>query len=295
LDAVGAAPAYPVPVDALMASRLVAEAPRDLGYLAAQIRKRLDPGLVLPGVRSVLSAVISYGSDLPGVEALPKGACFISRFAWSRDYHKVIGRMMKGLSADLEGRFAARARWYVDTGPVFEKAYAVAAGHGFIGKNSLLVTPGFGSWVFLGTILTDLEIEPPPVTQPPKDGCGKCRICRDACPTKALEQDYVLDPSRCLAHLTVSDKAPPSPDLAPVLAGNLFGCDICQDVCPYNRKAVKPGRPEFAPLPGLYMPMLDDILAMDEEAFMRTFRPTPVRRRGLDRLQAIAKLLKEKG
>lgn len=291
LDAIGAAPARPVPVEPDAAARLVNRAPKDLGYLSARLAKRLDPALVLPGVRTVLSAVISYGSDRPGVEALAPGAGFISRFAWSRDYHEVIGGWMKDLCGHIEREFGATVRWYVDTGPVFEKAYAVAAGHGFVGKNSLLITPRYGSWVFLGTVLTDLEVETPPEA-PQDDGCGKCRICQDACPTAALEQDYVLDSSRCLAHLTVSDREPPSPDLAPCLAGNLYGCDICQDVCPRNIKAVKPGRREFDPLPGLYMPRLDDVLAMDQERFLSVFGETPVRRRKLDLLQATARLLK---
>jgi len=291
LDAIGAAPAWPVPVEPATAARLVNRAPKDLGYLAARLQKRLDPGLVLPGVRTVLSAVIGYGSDRPGVEALTPGTGFISRFAWSHDYHVMIGAWMKDLCGQLKREYGAVARWYVDTGPVFEKAYAVAAGHGFVGKNSLLITPRFGSWVFLGTVLTDLDVVAPP-SGPTKDGCGKCRDCQDACPTAALEQDYVLDSSRCLAHLTVSDRGPPSPELASRLAGNLYGCDICQDVCPRNIKAVKPGRREFAPLPGLYMPRLDDVLAMDQKRFLSVFGETPVRRRKLGLLQATARLLK---
>jgi len=291
IDSIGVTPAYPVPVDADTFTRLVSNAPRDLGYLAARLKKRLDPGLMLPGVRTVVSAVVSYGGALPGVEALPPGAGFISRFAWSRDYHKVIGSRMKRLTYVIEERFGAKALWYVDTGPVLEKAYAVAAGHGFVGRNSLLFTPRFGSFVFLGTILTDLDVDAP-APAPARDGCGRCVECRDACPTMALEQDYVLDSRRCLAHLTVSDRNPPSPELAPMLAGNLYGCDICQDVCPYNIKAEKPDRRDFAPLPGLYMPMLDDVLGMDEDAFLRVFGRTPVRRRGLELLKATAGLLK---
>ena len=292
LDDIGAVPACPVPVDPDIAARLVARAPKDLDYLGTRLRIRLDPDQLLPGVRTVLSALVSYGSSLPGVEALPAGAGFISRFAWATDYHAVIGRRMKKLASFLEQEYGGRVRWFVDTGPVFEKAYAVSAGHGFVGKNSLIITPRFGSWVFLGTILTDLEVDAPsPAPQP--GSCGKCRICQDACPTAALDEAYVLDSSLCLAHLTVSDKAQPSPNLAPKLAGNLYGCDICQDVCPYNLKAEKPTRPEFEPLPGLYMPQLDDILALDDEAFRVSFGKTPMRRRKRHLLQATARLLKK--
>ncbi len=288
LDGVGAAPAHPVPVDIGIAERLVRRAPLDLGYLAARLKERLDPSLLLPGVRTVVIGFLSYAGTLPGVEAMPSGRGFVSRFAWGQDYHRVVGERMRRLAAGI-GTFGARARWYVDTGPIFEKAYAVAAGVGFIGRNSLLVHPRYGSFIFLGSILTDLEVEEVPGQVP--DGCGRCRACQSACPTRSLEEPYILDASRCLAHLTVSNRSPPGPDLAPHLAGNLFGCDLCQDVCPFNRRAPRPDRPEFMPVPGAYMPRIRDILAMDEARFQEVFGQTPVRRRGLALLQATARLL----
>lgn len=291
LDGAGAAPADPVPVDVGQVTRLVQGAPRDLGYLVARLRERLDPGLLLPGVRSVVVAFVSYAGTLPGVQAMPSGRGFVSRFAWGRDYHRVVGERMERFAGAISARWGVRARWYVDTGPVFEKAYAVAAGLGFVGRNSLVIHPEYGSFIFLGSILTDLVVSPG--ARRMADGCGRCRACVNVCPTRALERPYVLDPGRCLAHRTVSDRSLPDPALAPRLAGNLFGCDLCQDVCPWNRRAVRPVRPEFSPLPGVYMPRLRDILDMDEARFVEVFGQTPVRRRTLPLLKATARLLVE--
>lgn len=289
LDGAGAALAHPVPVDLDEVSRLVRSAPRDLGYLAARLRERLDPGLLLPGVRSVVVAFVSYAGTLPGVRAMPSGRGFVSRFAWGRDYHRVVGERMERFARAVSTRWDTRARWYVDTGPVFEKAYAVAAGLGFVGRNSLLIHPRYGSFIFLGTILTDLEVAP--AAERIADGCGRCRACVTACPTRALDRPYVLDAGRCLAHLTVSDRSPPDPALAPRLAGNLYGCDLCQDICPWNLRAWRPERTEFSPLPGAYMPRLRDIMALDEARFREVFGRTPVVRRTLPLLQATARLL----
>lgn len=289
LDGAGAAPALPVPVDLEGVCRLIRQAPPDLGYLAARFSERLDPGLLLSGVRTVVIGFVSYASTLPGVESMPPGRGFISRFAWGRDYHEVVGARMRRMAQEIARRFAARVRWYVDTGPVFEKAYAVAAGLGFVGRNSLLIHPRYGSFIFLGSILTDIEVVSE--TTRVEDGCGECRACQIACPTGALDRPYVLDAHRCLAHLTVSDRSPPDPRLASRLQGNLYGCDLCQDVCSWNRRAERPDRPEFAPVPGAYMPSLRDILAMDESQFRATFGATPVHRRTLALLQATARLL----
>ncbi len=291
LDGAGAAPADPVPVDPEQVTRLVQRLPRDLGYVAARLRERLDPGLLLPGVRSVVVAFVSYAGTLPGVREMPSGRGFVSRFAWGRDYHRVVGERMERFAGAISVRWGARARWYVDTGPVFEKAYAVAAGLGFVGRNSLLIHPRYGSFIFLGSVLTELEVASS--ARPIGDGCGRCQACVSACPTGALDRSRVLDAGQCLAHLTVSDRSPPDPALAPRLAGNLYGCDLCQDVCPWNRRAERPVRPEFSPLPGVYMPRLRDILDMDEARFLEVFGQTPVRRRTWPLLQATARLLAE--
>jgi epoxyqueuosine reductase len=193
------------------------------------------------------------------------------------------------MAETLTARFDCRSKPYVDSGPVFEKAWAAAAGLGFLGRNTLLITPQFGSLVFLGAIVTDLAFEPEP--EGPCEDCGSCRACVEACPTGALDGDGNLDVSRCLAHLTVSSKSPIPAEFRTALAGNLYGCDVCQDVCPRNRAIDRPGRPEFGPLPGLYFPELAGIRAMDEDAFTRWSGTSPIRRRGLPLVRHVAEIL----
>ena len=287
LDGVGAAPARPVPVDAGVAARLAARMPPELGYFARSLDRRLDPSLVLPGVRSVIAGFVAYAGASAGLEAMPPGGACVSRFAWCRDYHDTVGARFARLAASIEAR-GGRGRWHVDTGPVLEKAWAAAAGLGFVGRNTLLVTPRFGSFVFLGVVLTDLDVEP---SAPVPDGCGSCSACRDACPTGALGEERVLDASRCLAHLTVTARGPFPAELASSLRGHLYGCDVCQDACPWNRRAERPDRPEFRPLAGLHYPAAAEVATMDDEAFDRLFGPTPARRRGADGVREIARML----
>lgn len=294
LDGVGIAPAFPVPVDEEKIRHAVEIVPPDLDYLRRRLEERLNPRLVAKWVRSVIVVFVSYGGTLPGAKELPLGRGFISRFAWSFDYHNVVGERVRRFANLIGERLGARTKWFVDTGPVLEKAYAVAAGLGFQGKNSLFITPKYGSFIFLGTVLTDLDTAR---ENDGKDqiqlGCGGCMACVKACPTGALATPYVLDQSKCLAYLLVSKKVAVSKLEEFNLSGNLFGCDICQDVCPWNARALRPDRLEFLPLPRTYMPRLSDILSMDEKAFSTIFGPTPVRRRGLSLLKATAAVLAE--
>jgi epoxyqueuosine reductase len=186
-------------------------------------------------------------------------------------------------------------RWYVDTGPVLEKAWAVAAGLGFIGRNGLLISPTFGSFVFLGVVLTDLDVAPAMTASDRHDAsrhpCGDCRACVEACPTGALSTPFEPDIGRCLAHWTVTARTPIPPDIAARLEGNLYGCEVCQDVCPYNLTTHRIDRPDFRPLPGLRSQVLSEVLAMDETAFRERFGSTPVRRMGVERLKRNARML----
>ncbi len=290
LDGIGAVPAQPIPADAeRVAARVLGPLPPELAYLARSLPRRLDPRLVLPEVRSMVVAMLSYAGPQPGVEARPPGHAFVSRFAWSRDYHDAVGARMARLADELSQATGARTRWYVDTGPVLEKAWAAAAGLGFVGRNALLVSPRFGSFVFLGVVLAEAELE---ATGPgPASGCEGCRACVEACPTGALDGDGGLDPNRCLAHWNAGARTPVPDALAAHLGGNLYGCDLCQDACPWNARAERPDRPEFRPLPGLWMPRIDDVLAMDADGFDRAFGLTPVRRRGLELLKSTALML----
>lgn len=286
LDDVGWAPSFPVPVDAkTLARRVRDDMPPELGYVGRRLADRLDPSRLLPGVRTIVMSALAYAGPAPGIEAMPPGGGFVSRFAWCRDYHEEVLRRVADLARGIEAHWGARTRAYVDTGPVLEKVWAKAAGLGFFGRNGLLITPRFGSFVFLGTILVNRDIdEPAPPAVP--DGCGACTACRDACPTNALQVPGCVALDRCLAHWTVTARTPPPPDLP--LAGHLYGCDRCQDVCPWNRRARRPDPPAFRPLPGLHYPMLQDVLDMDEGAFAQRFGATPAARRGRAAVQAVA-------
>jgi len=263
--------------------------PDELNYIMRRLEERFDPTRILPKANTVIVGVLSYLDETKGIEALRKGCGYVSRFAWGQDYHQVMQARME-IVARMLRQMGANAKVYVDTGPVLEKTLAVQAGLGFMGKNTLFVHPIYGSFVFLGVIITDAIVEPAHV-QPLISRCGSCSLCLDACPTAALYEPFALDPQRCIAHLTVSAKEPVPPVLAKKLGGNLFGCDICQDVCPYNKNAKRTAHSEFKPRKGVYMPQLKDILALTEKDYNRIFNDTPVARRPLWLLKETAALL----
>ncbi len=275
-----------------------------------------------PWARSVVVCLASYESPQPrSTDPAAEGAGWIARYAWSSkvdaaregrpgarrpsDYHKVLLKRMKAVEARLReqlGEFEARA--YVDTGPVVERALAAEAGLGWTGKNTCLIHPRLGSYGFLAVLMTSLEarIEKAPLTVP--DGCGNCRRCLEACPTKALIAPYQMDASRCIAYLTIEHRGPIAPELMEGMGRQVFGCDICQDVCPWNRKAAVNSKPEGTDLdlnlelnpelearPELVNPALEWLASMDEAEFERQFNGSPLRRArflGLRRNVAIA-------
>jgi epoxyqueuosine reductase len=214
--------------------------------------KRHDPRLVLPSAKSVLCVGLIYNAPLPysteaasvsapegtkrltgpsGKEPLPRG--WISRYAWGKDYHQTMRARLEKLRKAIESlAHDVETRVYVDTGPVVERAFARHSGIGWTGKNTCLINPAKGSWFFLGVILASLEIEP---DLPAPDRCGSCTRCLDACPTGALTQPYVMDASRCIAYLNIELKGSIPERYREQIGANLFGCDICQDVCPWNR------------------------------------------------------------
>ena len=288
LDDAAAAPAYPVPVDPSVLAALVRRMPPDLAYLQRGLERRLDPGLVLPMVRTVVVTALSYATRAAGAEALPEGHVFVSRHAWCVDYHRTVGSRVKRLAEMIAREAGARTRWYVDTGPVLEKAYGAASGLGFIGRNTLLIHPRLGSFIFLGVILSDATIEQRPrLTQ----GCGNCTLCQAACPAGALKKPYELDAARCAAFLNAACKTEVPESMAHALARNLYGCDLCQDVCPWNKRAACPDRDEFQPLPGLYMPGATEVLALGEDGVRRLFEKSAGRRRDPALVLGVARLL----
>lgn len=251
-----------------------------------------------PWARSAIVCLTSYNAAQPlSVNAAPEGTGWIARYAWSSrvddkgerrpsDYHKVLLKRLRTLDQRLRerlGEFESRA--YVDTGPIVERSLAVAAGLGWTGKNTCLIHPKFGSWAFLGVLVTSLEVDKdePQLTVP--DRCGSCRRCIEACPTDALTEPYRMDATRCIAYLTIEQKGPLDEALMPDIGRQVFGCDICQDVCPWNRKAPVSVDPELEARPELVNPTLEWLAAMDEAAFERTFNGSPVRRAGFNGLR----------
>jgi epoxyqueuosine reductase len=246
-----------------------------------------------PWARSVIVCLASYQSAQPkSTDPAPPNAGWIARYAWSSrvdangtrrpsDYHKVLLKRVRAVDAKLReqhGAFESRA--YVDTGPVVERSLATAAGLGWIAKNTCLIHPRLGSYVFLAVLLTSLEVEPEqnPLTVP--DRCGSCRRCLDACPTNALDAPYQMDATRCISYLTIEHHAAIAPELMPGMGRQVFGCDICQDVCPWNRKAPIAVDPELDARPDLVNPALEALAALDEAEFEHKFNGSPVRRAG---------------
>jgi epoxyqueuosine reductase len=255
--------------------------------------KRSRLANVAPWARSVIVCAINYNSAQPySTEARDPTRGWISRYAWSQtDYHDVILARLRSFEtqiAQLAAQADFRSWCYVDTGPLVERIYAKYAGIGWIAKNTCIINQQLGSWLFLGVILTSLELTP---ALPAEDRCGTCTRCLDACPTDAFIDAYQLDASRCISYLTIEKRGTIAEDLRPGMGRHLFGCDICQDVCPWNRRAPISMSPEFTPRPALVNPPLVSIAEMSPDDFRETFRGSPVKRAkhaGLRRNAAIA-------
>jgi epoxyqueuosine reductase len=257
--------------------------------------KRASLSRVAPWARSVVVCAINYNTDHPySAQVHESDRGWISRYAWSReDYHDAVLRRLQ----QVEGKIHEAAsgfqpalvtRSYVDTGPIVERVFAKYAGVGWIGKNTCIINQKIGSWLFLGVILTSLELQP---DLPAPDRCGTCTRCIEACPTDALLAPYQLDSNRCISYLTIEKRGSIPEDMRGGMGRHVFGCDICQDVCPWNRKAPTSTVPEFQPRPGLVNPALEWLAEMSVDEFRETFQGSPIRRTkrsGLRRNAAIA-------
>jgi epoxyqueuosine reductase len=251
-----------------------------------------------PWARSAVVCWASYHSPQPrSIDAADAGAGWIARYAWSSktdpngasrpsDYHKVLLKRLKTVEARLRAEFGSfEARAFVDTGPLLERALAQAAGLGWIGKNTCLIHPKLGSYGFLAVLLTSLELEAEKVKAPQANHCGSCRRCLDACPAGALIAPYQMDAARCIAYLTIEHRGAIAPELMEGMGRQLFGCDICQEVCPWNRKALLTADAELTPRAELVNPLLEALASLDESAFEKKFNGSPVRRAGFFGLQ----------
>jgi epoxyqueuosine reductase len=258
------------------------------------VAKRQDPARILPGVRTILTVAMNYHSrPLPPSLRDDPSRGVIASYAWGADYHDVMLPRLHQLAsaaADISGQPAAY-RAYVDTGPLLERELAARAGLGFVGRNTNLIHPHLGSWLFLGEVLltADLPVGDPPATS---GTCGQCTRCLEACPTAAFPQPYVLDARRCISYLTIELKGPIPRGLRTAMGNRIFGCDICQEVCPWNRRFAQPtAEPAFQPAGEAMAPSLLELMALDEPSFRQRFRDSPIKRakrRGLLRNVAVA-------
>jgi epoxyqueuosine reductase len=253
--------------------------------------KRASWHSAVPWARSIVVCGINYNTSQPYSTEVAddKTRGWIARYAWSaEDYHDVVLRKLHRVEALIRSEAEKTSapeittRCYVDTGPLVERVYAKYAGIGWIGKNTCILNQHWGSWIFLGVILTSLELVP---DLPAADRCGSCRRCIDACPTDALVEPYKLDATRCISYLTIEKRGSIPEEMRAGIGNHLFGCDICQDVCPWNGgttshspKAPVTQAPEFQPRPGLVNPPLEQIAGMSREDFQEAFRRSPVKR-----------------
>lgn len=257
--------------------------------------RRVNPSLVMQDLRSVIVCGLNYNTAHPySTEAAASVGNkdggwhgWMSRYAWGDDYHQVMWRKLNGLAAALQERFPGpfSTRAYADTGPVAERVFAKYAGLGWLGKNTLLLNETYGSWLFLGVIFTSLELEPSlaPGEAPPPDLCGNCRQCLDACPTEALVAPYLLDARRCISYLTIELHGRVPEKFREPIGWQVYGCDICQDVCPYNRQAPVATLVEFQPrgentAESLLKPSLEWLAELGEQEFRERFRDSAVKR-----------------
>lgn len=245
-----------------------------MAYMENHFDKRIDPRELVPGARSVVSLAYNYFTEKKQEDlAAPK----LSMYAYGEDYHHVVKDKLRALLAALrEQAGGVQGRCFVDSAPVLERDWARRSGLGWVGKNTLLIHPRAGSYFFLAELIIDLELEP---DGPMKDYCGTCRRCIDACPTQAISPEgYLLDASRCISYLTIELREAIPDEFAGKMDNWMFGCDVCQDVCPWNRFSKPHAEPAFEPQPGLLSMTRQDWQELTEEVFGRVFGRSAVKR-----------------
>ena len=273
-ELVGIAPIGPFPEAVFYPKWLESGYAGEMRYLERQKAGRMDPQSVLPGARSVIVCAMNYNTNRP-LTAYDRLRAWVSRYAWGEDYHQTLHEKLEELSRWIEESSLHRTRTYVDTGPLLERVYAKYAGVGWFGKNTCIMHEKEGSWLFLGCILTDFEL---PYDTPVPDRCGTCTRCLEACPTGAIIEPYVLDSRKCISYTTIELRGDIPQADRPGIGHHLFGCDICQDVCPWNRKSRYSANPAFQPKEGLFWPEIEKLLDINEDEWRQLIRGTAMKR-----------------
>ena len=249
----------------------------EMAYMENNREKRLDPGKIVENAKSVISLAMNYYTPFPQTENPSEGV--ISRYAWGVDYHEVIKPRLTALLAYINELVpGSHGRVFVDTAPIMDKQWAVKSGVGWQGKHSNLITREFGSWVFLGEVVLDIELD---YDRPISDYCGTCTRCIEACPTQAITQPYVVDARRCISYLTIELKEERTipVELRDKMGNHIFGCDICQDACPWNVKFAKPVNEEaFFPRGENLKPNLEELAGLTEAQFGIRYKNSPIKR-----------------
>lgn len=273
-DLAGVSPIGPFPEAGFYPEWLEKGYAGEMKYLERGKDVRMTPATALPGARSVIVCAMNYNTAQPRT-SYDRLRAWVSRYAWGRDYHQEVQGKLRELASWIEENSGRKTKAYVDTGPLLERVFAKYAGIGWFGKNTCIINQKAGSWLFLGCILTDLELEP---DIPAPDRCGTCTRCIDACPTKAILEPYVLDSRKCIAYTTIELRGAIPEGEREGIGHHLFGCDICQDVCPWNSKAPYSSEPAFEPKPGLFWPELGRLLDLSEDEWRGLVRGTSMKR-----------------
>src|SRR5580765_4601424 len=289
-ELVGISPMRPAPHEQSFAQWLREGLAGNLDYMQRTESLRRDPRELVPWAVSIISVAMNYYSGYSRPVESSESRGWISRYAWGDDYHNLMKGKLEALLENIgqfhDGNIQGKA--FVDSGPVLERDFAGIAGLGWIGKNTHLISPKKGSWFFLGELFVDLPLA---YDRPMRDRCGRCDLCLKACPTAAFVGPYVLDARRCISYLTIELKDWMPRSLRPLVGNHIFGCDICQEVCPYNVKALPTAEIAFQPRSGLHAPELIAFLSLSEAEFRQRFRASPIlraKRRGFLRNVAVA-------
>ncbi len=287
LDACGIAEAAPLNEDDHFTTWIQQGYHAEMAWLARNPALRNDIHLFLPKARSVIVVASNYYLDPP--QSPPQGAGSIARYAWGRDYHKILQRRLRALTRFIQAIDQnAESRSCVDSGPVMERAWAARAGLGWLGKHGLLIHRRWGSWILLGVLATSIPLAP---DQPVANACGDCQRCMTACPTKALVQPGVLDARRCIAYHTIENRGDIPPEFHTAIGDRLFGCDRCQEVCPWNQRGENTEDPDFQAKPAVLTTIADDFLTMDPEEFDHRFAGMALRRAKLEGIRRNARIV----